>query len=78
MHATDEEKLEVFGDDVYDSQGWLKIYNIYFLTCCSVMTKIKINCPEDIYLDNTYEGKVRENSPSVTYSNNYGQECLVN
>ena len=30
MHGTDEEKHEVFGDDLQDSQGWLKIHNIYF------------------------------------------------
>ena len=28
MHGTEEEKREVFGDDMDDSNGWLKMYNI--------------------------------------------------
>ena len=28
MHGTDEEEHEVLGDDMDDSNGWLKMYNI--------------------------------------------------
>ena len=58
MHGTDEEKDEVFGDDMDDSQGWLKIYNIVFdlLQCDDKIFLQEISAVLTIhYFDITYK-----------------------